>query len=89
MGSRAAKRLNLGIGDEISVNVPDPSKMVQLFVSLKVTGILNTGGTEDDAIVTSLQQAQDISRQPGVYRKLYVSALTNRKTILRGAIRRR
>ena len=50
--------------------------MVQLFVSLKVTGILNTGGTEDDAIVTSLQQAQDISRQPGVYRKLYVSALT-------------
>ena len=76
MGSRAAKRLNLGIGDEISVNVPDPSKMVQLFVSLRVTGILNTGGTEDDAIVTSLQQAQDISRQPGVYRKLYVSALT-------------
>src|SRR5439155_14779109 len=50
--------------------------MVQLFVSLKVTGILNTGGTEDDAIVTSLQQAQDISRQPDVYRKLYVSALT-------------
>jgi len=43
---------------------------------LTVTGILNTGGREDDAIVTSLQQAQDISRQPGVYRKLYVSALT-------------
>jgi putative ABC transport system permease protein len=76
VGSKAAKRLNLGIGDEISVNVPDPSKMVQLYLGLTVTGILNTGGTEDDAIVTSLQQAQDISRQPGVYRKLYVSALT-------------
>jgi putative ABC transport system permease protein len=76
IGSKAAKRLNLGIGDEISVNVPDPSKTVQQYLGLTVTGILNTGGTEDDAIVTSLQQAQDISRQPGVYRKLYVSALT-------------
>ena len=76
IGSKAAKRLNLGIGDEIGVNVPDPSKMVQPYLGLTVTGILNTGGTEDDAIVTSLQQAQEISRQPGVYRKLYVSALT-------------
>ena len=76
IGSKAARRLNLGIGDEIRVNVPDPSKMVQLYLGLTVTGILNTGGTEDDAIVTSLEQAQDISRQPGVYRKLYVSALT-------------
>jgi putative ABC transport system permease protein len=50
--------------------------MVQPYLGLTVTGILNTGGREDDAIVTSLQQAQDISRQPGLYRKLYVSALT-------------
>jgi putative ABC transport system permease protein len=76
IGSKAAKRLNVRIGDEISVNLPDPAKMAQPYLGLTVTGILNTGGTEDDAIVTSLQQVQDISRQPGVYRKLYVSALT-------------
>ena len=76
VGSNAAKRLNLGIGSEISVNVPDATKIVQIYVPLVVTGILNTGGDEDNAIVTSLQQAQDISREPGAYRKLYVSALT-------------
>ncbi len=76
VGFEAAKRLNLGIGDEISVNVPDPAKMVQMFVALRITGILNTGDKEDDAIVTSLKQAQEISRNNGKYRKLYVSALT-------------
>jgi putative ABC transport system permease protein len=76
VGSKAAQRLNLRVGDEISLNFADPTKMVQLYLALTVTGILNTGGDEDDAIVTSLRRAQDVSRHPGVYRKLYVSALT-------------
>jgi putative ABC transport system permease protein len=76
VGARAADRLGLRVGDEIYLNVPDPSKMVQLFTNLTVTGILDTGGAEDDALVTSLKQAQEIARAPGVYRKLYVSAWT-------------
>jgi putative ABC transport system permease protein len=76
VGSRAAERLHLHTGDEISVNVPDPSKMVQLYSSFIVTGILFTGGEEDEAIVTSLSRAQDLSRLGRQYRKLYVSALT-------------
>ncbi len=76
VGSKAANRLQLHIGDEISVNVPDPSKMVQLYSPLIVTGILYTGGEEDDAIVTSLGRAQELSRMGPQYRKLYVSALT-------------
>jgi putative ABC transport system permease protein len=76
VGTRAAARLGLRVGDQIAVNVPDPSKMVQLFTNLTVTGILDTGGEEDDAIVTSLKQAQEIARAPGAYRKLYVSAWT-------------
>jgi putative ABC transport system permease protein len=76
VGASAARRLHLRTGDEISLNVPDPSKMVQLYSPLTVTGILSTGGDEDNAIVTSLDQAQKISRLSGVYRNLYVSALT-------------
>ncbi len=76
IGAKAAQRLHLLIGDVISLNLPDPSKMVQLYANLTITGILNTGGADDDAIVTSLGQAQEISRLPGVYRDLYVSALT-------------
>jgi len=76
VGVKAAARLNLRPGDEVSVNVEDPSKMVQLFTPLTVTGILSTGGDEDNAIVTSLDQTQKISRLSGVYRTLYISALT-------------
>lgn len=76
VGTKAAQRLNLHIGDEINVNVADPSKTVQLFTPLKVTGILSTGSDEDDAIVTSLAKAQSIGHLQNVYRTLYVSALT-------------
>ncbi len=76
VGTKAASRLRLHLGEEISVNVPDPSKMVQLYSSFLVTGILSTGGEEDEAIVTSLSRAQGVSRLGQEYRKLYVSALT-------------
>ena len=76
VGSKAADRLHLHIGDEVGLNVPDPTKMVQLYSSLTVTGILYTGGEEDQAIVTSLSRAQELSHLGRQYRKLYVSALT-------------
>jgi len=76
VGSKAANRLHLHTGDEVSVNVPDPSKVVQLYIPLIVTGVLFTGGEEDEAIVTSLGRAQELSRVGHQYRKLYVSALT-------------
>ena len=43
---------------------------------LRVTGILSTGGPEDDAIVAPISIAQQLAGKPGEYRKLYVSALT-------------
>jgi putative ABC transport system permease protein len=43
---------------------------------MKVTGILSSGGAEDDAIIVPLSYAQQLARLPGQYRKLYVSALT-------------
>ncbi len=76
VGVKAAQRLDLHIGDKVIVDVPDPSKMVQVASVLTITGALSTGGAADDAIVASLEQAQEISRLPAVYRTLYVSALT-------------
>src|SRR5258708_10709613 len=44
--------------------------------TLRVVGILDTGGPEDDAIIVPLDVAQSIADKPGQYRRLYVSALT-------------
>src|SRR5262249_49109018 len=45
-------------------------------VALKVTGILDTGGPENDAVVAPMSIAQQLAKKVGQYRKLYVSALT-------------
>jgi len=44
--------------------------------TLRVTGLLSTGGPEEDAIVAPLAIAQRFSGKPGQYRRMYVSALT-------------
>jgi putative ABC transport system permease protein len=76
VGASLARRLNLNPADVIFISVFDPTKMVQLFRRFSVVGVLSTGGAEDQAVVTSLSQAQELARRPGEYRKLYVSALT-------------
>jgi putative ABC transport system permease protein len=43
---------------------------------LKAVGILDSGGAEDDEVIVPLAVAQDLAKEPGLYRKLYVSALT-------------
>jgi putative ABC transport system permease protein len=76
VGSSLAHRLNLQPGDVIYANVPDPSKMVQRFRPFSVVGVVSTGGTEDQTLLTSLSEAQELARRPPEYRRLYVSALT-------------
>jgi putative ABC transport system permease protein len=72
VGATFARKNSLKIGDGLNVSAGDHSK----FIALKATGILSTGGPDDDAIVTPLSIAQQIANKPGQYRKLYVSALT-------------
>jgi putative ABC transport system permease protein len=43
---------------------------------LTISGILSTGGSEDDQIVAPLALAQQILGKPGAVRRVYVSALT-------------
>jgi putative ABC transport system permease protein len=44
--------------------------------SLRISGILSTGGAEDHEIVAPLALAQQILGKPGAVRRVYVSALT-------------
>jgi putative ABC transport system permease protein len=44
--------------------------------TLKIVGVLTTGGPEDSAVVAPLAAAQQLAEKPGQYRRLYVSALT-------------
>ena len=57
-----AARVTVGAGDRVH--------------TLTITGIVSTGGREDNAILAPLQVAQDLAGRPGQYRRLLVSALT-------------
>ena len=43
---------------------------------LQVTGIISTGGPEDEAVLSPLAVAQSLADRPGQFRRLQVSALT-------------
>jgi len=69
-GAGIAQRLGLHIGSAITLTSGDRTQ------ALTVTGIVSTGGREDDAILAPLEVAQDLAGRPGQYRRLLVSALT-------------
>ncbi len=67
------KSTGLWIGDNFDIYYKDYSEG---SLRLKAVGILDSGGAEDDAVIVPLKIAQQLTRKPGQYRKLYVSALT-------------
>ncbi len=73
VGAAFAKKNHIKIGDSISLAT---GYVTKIPAPLKITGILTSGGPEDEAIVVPLTRAQSFARKPGQYRKLYVSALT-------------
>ena len=66
LGERLAARLGKKSGDTLEV---DGRK-------LAISGILSTGGAEDDQIVAPIALAQQILGKPGAVRRVYVSAMT-------------
>jgi putative ABC transport system permease protein len=66
LGQRLATRLGNKPGDEIMISGR----------RVRVSGILSTGGSEDEQIVAPLALAQEILGRPGAVRRMYVSALT-------------
>jgi putative ABC transport system permease protein len=66
VGDRLAAKLEKKAGDKLEVSGRQ----------LTISGILSTGGVEDDQIVAPLALAQQILGKPGTVRRVYVSALT-------------
>ena len=66
VGERLALRVSAKPGDTITLSGRQ----------LHVSGILLTGGAEDDMVVAPLSLAQEIIEKPGAVRRVYVSALT-------------
>jgi putative ABC transport system permease protein len=66
IGERLAAKLFAKPGDEVMLSGRQ----------LHVSGILSTGGIEDDQIIAPIALAQEILGKPGAVRRIYVSALT-------------
>jgi len=66
VGERLAARWGEKAGDTVAISGRE----------LHVSGVLSTGGAEDDEIVAPLALAQEILGKPGAVRRVYVSALT-------------
>jgi putative ABC transport system permease protein len=66
LGARLAGKLGRKVGDQIEI----------VGQTHRVSGILSTGGIEDDEIVAPLAVAQWILGKPGAVRRVYVSAVT-------------
>lgn len=66
LGISLAERLGVGTGDKVHL-------LNREFI---VTGIINTGGREDEMAVGELKTIQEISGLPGRVSRVYVSALT-------------
>ena len=65
LGSRLAQRLGEKAGDDVMMAGP-----------LHVSGIVFTGGPEDDEIIAPLSVAQGFLGKPDAVKRVYVSALT-------------
>jgi putative ABC transport system permease protein len=66
IGSKLAQQNGVAVGDELEIGAR----------KLRVSGILNSGGTEDQAVVAPLHIVQAILGQPNAVRRVAVSALT-------------
>jgi putative ABC transport system permease protein len=72
VGRKFADKNSLRVGSPLYLEGSTPGQ----GLLLNITGILSSGGPEDDAVVTSLSIVQQYLGKEGQYRKLYISALT-------------
>ena len=66
LGERLAARISAKPGDDLTLSGR----------AFHVSGILSTGGSEDNQVVAPIALAQEILGKPGAVRRVYVSALT-------------
>jgi putative ABC transport system permease protein len=73
VGEKLARSARLSVGSKIHLLEKPISSSLQVVT---VVGIFASGGPEDESVVGPLTLAQSFANQPGMYRRLYVSALT-------------
>jgi putative ABC transport system permease protein len=70
VGVQLARRAGVRVGNALTVSIGAAQ------LTLRVAGLLATGGSEEDAVVAPLAVAQQLAGRPGQFRRLLVSALT-------------
>lgn len=72
IGESLAKRLNLKIGDKITIDSPKSHNSM----ALTIHNIFHSGGIEDNEIYVTLSTAQELANKKGLVERIEVSALT-------------
>lgn len=72
IGESLAKRLNLKIGDKITIDSPKNYNSM----ALTIHNIFHSGGIEDNEIYVTLSTAQELANKKGLVERVEVSALT-------------
>src|SRR5207248_7635285 len=68
---------NILLGERLAARVGRHPEQIEIAGQRHaISGILSTGGVEDDQIVAPLSLAQQVIGRPGAVRRIYVSALT-------------
>jgi putative ABC transport system permease protein len=70
VGAALAQRAGIKTGDTLHLRAGGQD------ATLRVTGLVATGGPEEDAVLVPLALAQQLAGRPGLFRRLLVSALT-------------
>ena len=74
VGAALARRAGIKPGSALKLRAgPDSGEHA---VELEVTGVVSTGGPEEEALLAPLGVAQKLAGRPGKFRRLLVSALT-------------
>jgi putative ABC transport system permease protein len=69
-GAALALRAGIKAGDALRITAAGRT------AHLRVTGLVSTGGPEEEGLLVPLRVAQDLAGRPGQFRRLLVSALT-------------
>jgi putative ABC transport system permease protein len=70
VGQALARSAGIRVGDTLAIDAGGHA------ATLVVTGIVSTGGREDNSLLAPLETAQALAGRPGQFRRLLVSALT-------------
>ena len=77
VGTQLARLAGIKVGDTVTARAgSDSSGAGERSAQLEVTGIVSTGGPEEEAILAPLEVAQKLANRPGRFRRLLVSVLT-------------